>query len=44
MTGRTDTRVAVIMTCYNEGAYIGEAVKSVLSQTRSDLICQHRHR
>ena len=38
MTGRTDARVAVIMTCYNEGPYIGEAVKSVLSQTRSDLI------
>ncbi len=38
MTGRTDARVAVIVTCYNEGAYIGEAVKSVLSQTRSDLI------
>ena len=38
MIGDTDTRVAVIMTCYNEGAYIGEAVKSVLSQTRSDLI------
>jgi len=30
--------VAVIMTCYNEGPYIGEAVRSVLDQTRSDLI------
>ena len=38
MTGDTDARVAVIMTCYNEGPYIGEAVKTVLSQTRSDLI------
>jgi glycosyltransferase involved in cell wall biosynthesis len=26
------------MTCYNEGAYLGEAVQSVLSQTRADLI------
>jgi len=30
--------VAVIMTCYNEGPYIGEAVRSVLDQRRSDLI------
>ena len=32
------TSVAVIMTCYNEGAYIGEAVRSVLGQTRADLV------
>ena len=32
--------VAVIMTCYNEGAYIGAAVRSVLDQSRSDLIEQ----
>jgi glycosyltransferase involved in cell wall biosynthesis len=30
--------VAVIMTCYNEGDYIGEAVRSVLDQSRADLI------
>lgn len=30
--------VDVIMTCFNEGAYIGEAVRSVLNQTRADLI------
>nr|WP_267387362.1 glycosyltransferase family 2 protein [Sphingomonas sp. GC_Shp_3] len=30
--------VAVIMTCYNEGPYIGAAVRSVLDQTRADLI------
>lgn len=30
--------VAVIMTCYNEGSYIGAAVKSVLSQTRENSI------
>lgn len=30
--------VAVIMTCYNEGPYIGAAVRSVLQQTRADLI------
>lgn len=32
--------IAVIMTCYNEGAYIGAAVKSVLEQTRADMIKQ----
>lgn len=31
-------RVSVIMTCYNEGAYIGAAVRSVLEQTRIDCI------
>jgi glycosyltransferase involved in cell wall biosynthesis len=31
-------RVAVIMTCYNEGLYIGAAVRSVLDQTRADMI------
>lgn len=31
-------RVSVILTCYNEGAYIGEAVRSVLDQTRADCI------
>jgi len=30
--------VAVIMTCYNEGAYLGAAVRSVLDQSRADLI------
>lgn len=30
--------VSVIMTCYNEGAYIGQAVRSVLDQTRGDLV------
>jgi glycosyltransferase involved in cell wall biosynthesis len=30
--------VAVIMTCYNEGPYLGDAVRSVLDQTRADLI------
>lgn len=30
--------VAVIMTCYNEGPYIGAAVRSVLDQTRADAI------
>lgn len=30
--------VAVVITCYNEGAYIGAAVRSVLGQTRADLI------
>lgn len=33
-----EARVAVIMTCYNEGPYIGAAVRSVLAQTRADLI------
>lgn len=32
------TKVAVVLTCFNEGAYIGEAVRSVLKQTRADLI------
>jgi glycosyltransferase involved in cell wall biosynthesis len=31
-------KVAAILTCYNEGAYIGAAVRSVLQQTRSDLL------
>lgn len=30
--------VAVIMTCYNEGPYIGPAVRSVLDQTRAETI------
>lgn len=30
--------VSVIMTCYNEGPYIGAAVRSVLDQTRAELI------
>lgn len=33
-----DPTVGVIMTCYNEGPYIGAAVRSVLDQTRADLI------
>lgn len=32
--------VAVILTCFNEGAYIGEAVHSVLAQTAQDRIEQ----
>ena len=32
--------VAVIMTCYNEGPYIGEAVRSVLDQTCADAIAK----
>lgn len=31
-------KVGVILTCYNEGRYIGAAVRSVLEQTRADLI------
>jgi glycosyltransferase involved in cell wall biosynthesis len=38
MNQTASAQVAVIMTCYNEGAYIGAAVKSVLAQTRADLI------
>ncbi len=30
--------ISVIMTCFNEGAFIGPAVHSILSQTRNDLI------
>src|SRR4051812_12663277 len=30
--------VAVIMTCYNEGPYIGAAVRSVLDQSRAEWI------
>lgn len=33
-----ETTIGVIMTCYNEGAYIGEAVRSVLQQTAVDRI------
>jgi glycosyltransferase involved in cell wall biosynthesis len=33
-----DLRVAVVLTCYTEGPYIGAAVRSVLQQTRADLI------
>ena len=31
-------RLSVILTCYNEGPYIGAAVRSILDQTRADLI------
>ncbi|MET0239590.1 MAG: glycosyltransferase, partial [Sphingobium sp.] len=31
-------KVAVILTCYNEGPYIGAAVRSVLDQSRADLV------
>jgi glycosyltransferase involved in cell wall biosynthesis len=31
-------RVSVVLTCYNEGHTIGTAVRSVLEQTRADLI------
>jgi glycosyltransferase involved in cell wall biosynthesis len=31
-------KVAVVLTCYNEGRYIGAAVRSILDQTRADLI------
>jgi glycosyltransferase involved in cell wall biosynthesis len=30
--------VAAILTCYNEGPYIGGAVRSILRQTRADLL------
>jgi glycosyltransferase involved in cell wall biosynthesis len=33
-----EPKVAVVLTCYNEGPYIGGAVRSVLEQTRADLI------
>ncbi len=31
-------KVAAVLTCWNEGAYIGAAVRSVLEQTRADWI------
>jgi len=33
-----EPRVAVVLTCYNEGRTIGAAVQSVLKQSRADLI------
>lgn len=38
MTIASKPQIAVIMTCYNEGPYIGPAVRSVLDQSRADLI------
>ncbi len=32
--------ISVVITCFDEGAYIEEAVESVLNQTRSDLIAK----
>jgi glycosyltransferase involved in cell wall biosynthesis len=34
----THAKVAVVLTCYNEGRFIGAAVRSVLEQTRDELI------
>ncbi|MEJ1157540.1 glycosyltransferase [Prosthecomicrobium sp. N25] len=34
----TSPRVSVVMTCYNEGPFIGAAVRSVTDQTRADLV------
>jgi len=33
-----DSMICVALTCFNEGPFIGEAVRSVLAQTRQDLI------
>lgn len=33
-----EQKIAVILTCYNEGPYIGAAIRSVLEQTRAELI------
>ncbi|MBC7140225.1 MAG: glycosyltransferase family 2 protein [Defluviimonas sp.] len=38
MTAGKAASVAAILTCYNEGLYIGEAVRSVLDQTASSAI------
>ena len=35
-----DARVCVVMTCFNEGPYIGAAVQSLLAQTRADAIAK----
>lgn len=34
------TTVSVIITCFNEGPYIGAALRSVLEQTRADAVCE----
>jgi glycosyltransferase involved in cell wall biosynthesis len=34
----THAKVAVVLTCHNEGHFIGAAVRSVLEQTRDELI------
>lgn len=38
MTDTSQAQVAAILTCYNEGPYIGEAVRSILDQSRADYI------
>ena len=38
MSDHAKGRVAVIMTCYNEAPYIGAAVRSVLGQSRADVV------
>jgi len=38
MTVGKGASVAAIVTCYNEGPYIGETVRSILDQTASDAI------
>ncbi|HEY3697184.1 glycosyltransferase family 2 protein [Phenylobacterium sp.] len=40
MTANREPRLAVIMTCYNEGAFIGAAVRSVLRQTCGEAVDQ----
>jgi glycosyltransferase involved in cell wall biosynthesis len=35
-----EVRISVVITCYNEKDYIGDAIESVVKQTCYDLICE----
>lgn len=38
MTSKDEPSVDVVLSCYNEGSYIGQAIRSILNQTQRDRL------